>query len=116
MEPRTTKAELIPTVSMPRQGEIEAIRLSAMQARDAAIADVLRRAFAGIAHGFRLVANTVAEWPRRRAVYDQLHSLSDRELADIGLTRGDIAHVFDAQTAPKAANDTAPVAGAVRAA
>jgi len=33
--------------------------------------------------------------PRRRAVLDELSSLTDRELADIGLARGELNHVFD---------------------
>lgn len=33
--------------------------------------------------------------PRRRAVLDELSSLSDRELADIGLSRAELSHVFD---------------------
>jgi uncharacterized protein YjiS (DUF1127 family) len=37
----------------------------------------------------------LAEWPRRRAVMEELSSLSDHELADIGLTRGDLPRVFD---------------------
>lgn len=31
----------------------------------------------------------------RRAVLNELHSLSDRELSDIGITRSDIRRVFD---------------------
>ncbi|MDA8249526.1 MAG: DUF1127 domain-containing protein [Rhodospirillales bacterium] len=37
----------------------------------------------------------VAEMPRRRAVLEELTRLSDRELADIGMTRGDLPRVFD---------------------
>ena len=32
--------------------------------------------------------------PRRQAVKTELSRLTDRELADIGLTRSEIAHVF----------------------
>ena len=35
----------------------------------------------------------------RRAVLDELSSLSDRELADIGLNRGELSRVFDPQFA-----------------
>ncbi|HST75119.1 MAG TPA: DUF1127 domain-containing protein [Acetobacteraceae bacterium] len=31
----------------------------------------------------------------RQRVFNELHSLTDRELADIGITRGDIHRVFD---------------------
>ena len=37
----------------------------------------------------------LAEAPRRRAVINELESLSDYELADIGLTRADLPRVFD---------------------
>ena len=33
--------------------------------------------------------------PRRRAVLDELSLLSDRELADVGLSRADLTRVFD---------------------
>ncbi len=37
----------------------------------------------------------VAGLPRRRAVLDELGALSDHELADIGLVRGELRRVFD---------------------
>jgi uncharacterized protein YjiS (DUF1127 family) len=44
-------------------------------------------------------ARAVAKWfagrLERRAVISELAMLSDHELADIGLSRGDIPHVFD---------------------
>ena len=39
------------------------------------------------------------EMPRRRAVIDELATLSDRELADIGLTRDSLSDVFNLQFA-----------------
>jgi uncharacterized protein YjiS (DUF1127 family) len=33
--------------------------------------------------------------PRRRAVIDELNMLTDRELADIGLSRSELGQVFD---------------------
>jgi len=42
------------------------------------------------------LARGIADLPRRRGVLDELSMLSEHELADIGLTRGDIGHVFDA--------------------
>ena len=37
----------------------------------------------------------IAEQPRRRALINELGALTDHELADIGLARGDLARVFD---------------------
>lgn len=37
----------------------------------------------------------LAELPRRRAVVDELNSLSEHELADIGLSRSEVTRVFD---------------------
>lgn len=41
----------------------------------------------------------VLEAPRRRAVINELYSLSPHELADIGLTRAELPLVFDADFA-----------------
>jgi uncharacterized protein YjiS (DUF1127 family) len=40
---------------------------------------------------FNLIVRPVAEWSRRREIYDQLMSMDDRMLADIGMTRYDAA-------------------------
>ena len=40
---------------------------------------------------FNLVVRPVIEWNRRREIYDQLMSMDDRMLADIGMTRYDAA-------------------------
>ena len=37
----------------------------------------------------------ITAWPRRRAVIEELPMLSDRELADIGLSRASVRRVFD---------------------
>jgi len=37
----------------------------------------------------------LADQPRRRAVLNELRSMSDHELADIGLARADLHRVFD---------------------
>lgn len=36
-----------------------------------------------------------AEWQRRRAVIAEMATMTDHELADIGLSRADLARVFD---------------------
>ena len=43
----------------------------------------------------RSVLVGIAALPRRRAVIDELNMLTDRELADIGLSRPDVSRVFD---------------------
>ena len=45
------------------------------------------------------LAGWIGEMPRRRAVLSELSALSDHELADIGLARGDLARVFDPEFA-----------------
>lgn len=42
----------------------------------------------------RLLAK-IAEWQRRRAVMQEMAMMTDRELSDIGLSRSDLARVFD---------------------
>jgi uncharacterized protein YjiS (DUF1127 family) len=49
---------------------------------------------AGRSLGQRL-GKAIAALRGRQAVFNELHSLTDRELADIGITRGDIHRVFD---------------------
>ncbi len=39
-------------------------------------------------------SQAVSEWSRRRRAMAELNALTDRELADIGLTRGEIGHVL----------------------
>ncbi len=46
------------------------------------------------------------ELPRRRAVIDELSTLTDRELADIGLTRDSLTDVFNPDFASARAQDT----------
>jgi len=100
---RITPAEaalLMP--SLPRNAEaerIEAIIAEARQARDAA--------FAARITGFvRVLREALTAIRTRRETVDQLRALSDRELADIGMTRGNI-HTAAAALTPIAANDPA---------
>ena len=44
---------------------------------------------------FSAVINGLMTFTRRRAVLDELASLTDRELADIGLNRAELNLVFD---------------------
>ncbi len=55
----------------------------------------LAQIFAAIGVGFTRLADKIAANAERRLVMEELSRLSDRELADIGLTRGELAMVFD---------------------
>ncbi|HEY8611286.1 MAG TPA: DUF1127 domain-containing protein [Roseomonas sp.] len=83
---------------------IEVLR-QANEARNAVVASGLKRLVAGF-----------AEWVQRRRAEAELHALTDRELADIGLTRGDIPFVlrgkFKAAEAPAPRIVTVPVPAA----
>ena len=52
--------------------------------------------------------NNLLAMSRRRAVLDELSSLSDRELADIGLSRSELNRVFDTQFAEARKRKPAP--------
>ncbi|MBC7638043.1 MAG: DUF1127 domain-containing protein [Acetobacteraceae bacterium] len=41
------------------------------------------------------IVTRIGDWFKRRAAVSELASLTDHELADIGLSRGDIAVAFD---------------------
>ena len=49
----------------------------------------------GFGHLLTHVMETFAAWRRRQAVVQELAMMSDRELADIGLSRADLPRVFD---------------------
>jgi uncharacterized protein YjiS (DUF1127 family) len=89
MDSRITKAEFASTsyISTP-MSERQTQRMNALQAHDDALVGRVRQAFGKL-------LRAVAEYPRRRRVFDELAMLSDRELMDIGLTRGDIPSIFE---------------------
>ncbi len=104
MNPRAATAQAAPLMPFPANTRLtpaSALRLEAMRQRDAAIGAALRRLLA-----------RVAAWRMRRRAIAELRGLSDRELADIGLTRaGTLAAVHApeprATVTPRAANDVA---------
>jgi len=55
----------------------------------------------------RAAVRWIAEMPKRRAVLDELNTLSDHELSDIGLSRGDLRQVFDPAFVEQRATQTA---------
>ncbi|MCI0754252.1 DUF1127 domain-containing protein [Teichococcus vastitatis] len=90
MNARVTKPEFDCAIasSMMCLAPAQVVQLEAARNRDEAMGRWLRNALT-------TVLRAVVDYPRRRRVYDELSMLSDRELADIGLTRGDIPHVFE---------------------
>lgn len=104
MEPRITKPEFNSAVPAAATGltPAQTVALQAMRARDEAIGQWVRNTV-------RAVFRAIVEYPRRRRVYDELTMLTDRELADIGLTRGDIPFLFKDGFV---AREEAPVAAA----
>ncbi len=103
--------------------DIAAIRAAAAAARDAEVGRMLRQGAAAVLGGLAWLADTIEAWRDRRAAYERLRMMSDRELADIGLTRSEITRVFEpdvtepgiaqvvrsaAPAVPAPANDAAP--------
>jgi uncharacterized protein YjiS (DUF1127 family) len=49
-----------------------------------------------VADGLAFAANSVKAWVGKQTTLSEMNAMSDRELADIGLTRADMGRVFDA--------------------
>ncbi|WP_198369933.1 DUF1127 domain-containing protein [Roseomonas rosulenta] len=116
MDAHITKAEaalLLPAATIPsrRQAEVEALRLQAIAARDEAIAAGFRRASRAVMNAAEALVRALVTFPARVQTYQALRNLSDRELRDIGMTRFDIARVFDPAFAPRPANDARSTGG-----
>jgi uncharacterized protein YjiS (DUF1127 family) len=79
--------------------EADQVRLAAIRMRDEVIGNTIKAAFGKVFGTIGAVLRFVAQYPERARVLRQLHGLSDRELADIGLERGDLGRVFDADFA-----------------
>ncbi len=87
MSARITKAEVAFLLPSPRSQvaeQVEALRLAAARAHQAALVSGLRQ-------GVARLADAVLGWPARLAAQAELRAMSDRELADMGLNRSDIA-------------------------
>jgi len=52
---------------------------------------------------FVAARNAIAEWHRRRMAYEELMSLSDRSLADIGISRSQVRSIVYAEGESEAA-------------
>jgi uncharacterized protein YjiS (DUF1127 family) len=115
MDARITKEEttLLLNLAPSRTArEVEAIRLAAIRARDEAIGQAIARGVSALWRGIRAAFLFLLDYPRRRAVFEQLQAMSDRELADIGLERADLARVFDEDFTLRRAGATAGAATA----
>jgi uncharacterized protein YjiS (DUF1127 family) len=53
----------------------------------------------GIGKFLHRMLTAVADWRRRQTVIREMEMLTDRDLADIGLTRSDLPRVFDPEFA-----------------
>jgi uncharacterized protein YjiS (DUF1127 family) len=97
MDARITREEtaLLLNLASPAHTEVELLRLEAMRSRDAAIGTAVVRTAKTVWHGIRATLAFLAAYPKRRRVLGHLNQLTDRELADIGLTRGELTRVFD---------------------
>lgn len=87
-------------IHTPSREDIQAVIREANQMRADTMKMLLAAAGRGIWRGFAAVvaaigalAQSFADAHRARLLYERLSSLSDRELNDIGLTRGDIPAV-----------------------
>lgn len=76
-------------------------RDKALLARGEAIADVFAMIGGAIARVVAKIYAPLKTWAIERATRDELLSLDDRTLADIGLTRGDIPQVASGLWVPE---------------
>jgi uncharacterized protein YjiS (DUF1127 family) len=97
MDARITREEtaLLLNLASPAKTEVEMLRLEAMRARDAAVGNAIAGAVKAVWRGIGATLSFILAYPERLRVLRHLTQLSDRELADIGLTRGDLPRVFD---------------------
>ncbi|HYZ30899.1 MAG TPA: DUF1127 domain-containing protein [Crenalkalicoccus sp.] len=90
MDARLTKNEIAFLLPLPRSAEadrIEQLRRAAREAHGRAVREGLHRALG------RITGALGAWWERERAAAE-LTRLSDRELRDIGIARGEIRRVL----------------------
>ncbi|MGQ0663338.1 MAG: DUF1127 domain-containing protein [Pseudomonadota bacterium] len=78
----------------------EAILHAARAMRAAYVAEWTGRVGGAMARLFAGIAARYRAWRRRQRAYDELMSLDDRALADIGLSRGDIPAVAAGRYVP----------------
>ena len=70
-------------------------RTTPLQGTDGTVVEPRPSALSVLAQKCRNAWASLIDLPRRRAVLDELSLLSDRELADVGLTRAELSSVFN---------------------
>ncbi len=101
MDARITREEtaLLLNIDSPKESEVETLRLQALQTREAAFNARLLGALESVVGGLRAAFAAIRAYPERMRTLRHLNALTDRELADIGLARGELGRVFDADYA-----------------
>ena len=72
-------------------------RMPAVQGTEGILPEARPSAWSLLVRRVAGAVQATLEFPRRRAVLDELSRLTDRELADIGLNRADLKRVFQPQ-------------------
>lgn len=101
MDARITREEtaLLLNIDNPRETEVDRLRDQALHTREAAFGARLLAVLERLAGAARTVFAALAAYAAQRRTLSHLSGLSDRELADIGLSRNELGRVFDTEFA-----------------
>ena len=92
---RKSKNNLLTPVGCPDRRNFWMLTMNATTTKTAdalLVAEPRSASTTGLMLSFARAARAVSEWSRRRRTITELNALTDRELRDIGLTRGEIGH------------------------
>lgn len=97
MDARITREEtaLLLNLTPPARADVDAVRIAALRARDEAVGRAIGNAFRAVFRGVGAFLGFLLAYRERAGLLRHLRAMSDRELADIGLTRADLSRVFD---------------------